>query len=390
MAEELSYVIINPYTIYKSRTGGVLARLLTRTSLDLVGAQMFAPSQALIDEYSQHIVTEREDQSDGTIQELIQDYVRENLNPDPLSGQRERVMVLLFRGENAIKRVRDAVGTFKRNFLGGESLRDTYGDIVLNRDGSVRYFEPAVLASESLEETRTMLRIWAKYSDTDGGVLDKIAPTSGDPRHERTLVIIKPDNFKFPNGRPGNIIDIFSRTGLIITGIKVHRMTVAEGEEFYGPIREMLRERFSDQVSEKAKEVLGAALNLPITPEAQSAIGKLLGPQAGDQQFNSIVKFMSGRSADEVTPEQRDEPGTNKCIILIYEGIDAVKKIREVLGPTDPNKAPSGTIRREFGQSIMVNAAHASDSADNARREMGIVKIRDNNFTSIIKSFYTE
>ena len=53
MAEELSYVIINPYTIYKSRTGGVLARLLTRTSLDLVGAQMFAPSQALIDEYAQ-------------------------------------------------------------------------------------------------------------------------------------------------------------------------------------------------------------------------------------------------------------------------------------------------------------------------------------------------
>ena len=54
MAEELSYVIINPYTIYKSRTGGVLARLLTRTSLDLVGAQMFAPSQALVDEYAQN------------------------------------------------------------------------------------------------------------------------------------------------------------------------------------------------------------------------------------------------------------------------------------------------------------------------------------------------
>jgi hypothetical protein len=59
MAEELSYVIISPYTIYKSRTGGVLARLLTRTSLDLVGAQMFAPSQALIDEYAQNIVTRR-------------------------------------------------------------------------------------------------------------------------------------------------------------------------------------------------------------------------------------------------------------------------------------------------------------------------------------------
>src|ERR1700760_2882742 len=78
MAEELSYVIITPYTIYKSRTGGVLARLLTRTSLDLVGAQMFAPSQALIDEYSQSIVTEADPQA-RHIQELIRDYVRENL-----------------------------------------------------------------------------------------------------------------------------------------------------------------------------------------------------------------------------------------------------------------------------------------------------------------------
>ena len=95
MAEELSYVIINPYTIYKSRTGGVLARLLTRTSLDLVGAQMFAPSQALIDEYARNIVTEADPQ-DRKIQELIRDYVKENLAPDPITGMRERVMMLLF------------------------------------------------------------------------------------------------------------------------------------------------------------------------------------------------------------------------------------------------------------------------------------------------------
>src|SRR5208282_1429753 len=123
MAEELSYVIINPYTIYKSRTGGVLARLLTRTSLDLVGAQMFAPSQALIDDYSQNIVTQADPQ-DRKIQELIRDYVKENL-------------------------------------AGGESIRDTYGDIVYNRDGSVRYFEPAVMASPNVEEARVKLKIWA-------------------------------------------------------------------------------------------------------------------------------------------------------------------------------------------------------------------------------------
>jgi nucleoside diphosphate kinase len=389
MAEELGYVIINPYTIYKSRTGGVLARLLTRTSLDLVGAQMFAPSQALIDEYAQAIVTEADPQA-RHIQELIRDYVKENLAPDPTSGLRERVMMLLFRGENAVRRIRDAVGTFKQNFLGGESIRDTYGDIVFNRDGSVRYFEPAVLASPNVEEARLKLKIWARYSDSDGGLLEKATATCTDPRHERTLVIIKPDNFKFASGRPGNILDIFSRTGLAITGIKVHRMSVEEAEQFYGPVRDMLREKLGDSVGERAKDLLGAALNIQLTPEVEKQLGKLLGPTAGEQQFNNIVKFMTGRSPAEVRGEARTEPGTEKCIVLIYEGIDAVRKIRETLGPTDPAKAPTGTIRREFGSTIMVNAAHASDSPDNARREMGIVKIRENNFKSLIESFYQD
>jgi nucleoside diphosphate kinase len=363
--------------------------LLTRTSLDLVGAQMFAPSQALIDEYSKNIVTEADPQ-DRKIQELIRDYVKENLAPDPVTGLRERVMMLLFRGENAVRRIRETVGTFKEHFLGGESIRDTYGDIVFNRDRTVRYFEPAVLASPNVEEARTKLRIWAKYSDSDGGLLEKIVPTVGDPRHERTLVVIKPDNFKFPSGRPGNILDIFSRTGLAITGIKVHRMTVAQAEEFYSPVRDVLKEKLAGPMGERAKDILTAALNIPVTPEIERQIGSLLGPLAGEQQFNNIVKFMTGHTPAETKGEARTEPGTGKCIILIYEGIDAVRKIREVLGPTDPAKAPPGSIRREFGSTIMVNAAHASDSIENARREMGIVRIRENNFKSLIESFYQD
>ncbi len=128
--------------------------LLTRTSLDLVGAQMFAPSQALIEEYAANIVTEADPQ-DRKIQELIRDYVKENLAPDPVTGIRERVMMLLFRGENAVRRIRETVGTFKENFLGGESIRDTYGDIVFNRDGTIKYFEPAVLASPNIQEAKT-------------------------------------------------------------------------------------------------------------------------------------------------------------------------------------------------------------------------------------------
>jgi nucleoside diphosphate kinase len=68
--------------------------------------------------------------------------------------------------------------------------------------------------------------------------------------------------------------------------------------------------------------------------------------------------------------------------------VDAVSKIRDVLGPTDPAKAPPGSIRKEFGQTIMVNAAHASDSVENAKREMGIVRVEENNFKPLIENFY--
>ena len=97
---------------------------------------------------------------------------------------------------------------------------------------------------------------------------------------------------------------------------------------------------------------------------------------------------MSGRSPSECPVAEVDKPGSEKCIALVYEGVEAVRKIRDVLGPTDPSKAPPGSIRREFGQTIMVNAAHASYSEENARREMGIVKAAENNFRQVVEQFY--
>lgn len=47
-SQELAYVIITPYSLSKSRTGGIIARLIARTGLELVGARMFAPGRELI------------------------------------------------------------------------------------------------------------------------------------------------------------------------------------------------------------------------------------------------------------------------------------------------------------------------------------------------------
>ncbi len=49
--EELSYATITPYSMRKSRTGGIIARLISRTGLDLVAARMFAPSEELVRRY---------------------------------------------------------------------------------------------------------------------------------------------------------------------------------------------------------------------------------------------------------------------------------------------------------------------------------------------------
>jgi nucleoside diphosphate kinase len=386
MSQEIAYVIITPYSLHKSRTGGILARLITRTGLDLVGARMFAPSEQLVKAYSEAIVSTNDPQ-DRHIQELIRDYIVQNLSPDSKTGKRRRVMMLLFKGDDAVRKVRGVVGNISSNRRGGETIRDTYGDLIMDEKDSVRYFEPAVLAAPNNEEAQMKLKLWAQYSDADGGVLDNTIQYLPDERPQRTLVLIKPDNFRFPTGRPGNVIDFFSRTGLYIVGIKVHQMSVAQAEEFYGPVKDVLRTKLNDVVAARAKAALEKEFGFSVGQNEIKQLGTLLGPLYGDNQFDNIVRFMSGRTPGECDETLRKQPGTEKCIAIVYEGVEAVRKIRDVLGPTDPSKAPPGSIRKEFGQTIMVNAAHASDSEDNAKREIKIVDVGENTFKKTVEAF---
>ena len=388
MSDQLAYVIITPYTLYKSRTGGILARLISRTGLEMVGARMFAPSQELVQKYSDQIVS-ADDPQDRRIQEYIRDYIQQNLSPDRKTGRRRRVMVLLFRGDDAVRKVRSVVGNLTVERRSGETIRDTYGDLVVDESsGQVRYFEPAVLAAPNPEEAKTKLKLWADYSDKDGGIMQDTITYAPGESPQRTLVLIKPDNFKFPTGRPGNVIDFFSRTGLYIIGIKLHRMSVAEATEFYGPVRDVLRTRLKDMVSARAKGLLEKEFGFKLSTGDEQKLGDLLGPIYGDSQFENIVKFMSGRAPSETDAALAKQPGTEKCIAIIYEGVEAVRKIRDVLGPTDPSKAPPGSIRKEFGQTVMVNAAHASDSPESAERETKIVNVGENSFRRVVEEFY--
>jgi nucleoside diphosphate kinase len=387
MPQQLAYVIITPYSLHKSRTGGILTRLITRTGCELVSARMFGPSAELVKQYAEETISANDPQ-DRRIQELIYDYILRNLSPDPKTGRRRRIMMLLFQGEEAVRKTRSVVGNVSADRRVGETIRDTYGDLIIDEHDQLRYFEPAVLAAPTPDEAEMKLKLWAKYSDSDGGVLENVIAYQPGETPERTLVLIKPENFRFPTGRPGNMIDFFSRTGLYIVGVKVHRMSVAQAFQFYGPVRETLRTKLQDVVAARAAAAIEKELGLKVGRDQQQQLGTIFGPSFGDHQFENIVKFMSGRSPSECPPAEQNEPGTEKCIALVYEGVGAVGKIRDVLGPTDPSKAPPGSIRREFGQTIMVNAAHASDSPDNARREMGIVNVGENNFRQIVEQFY--
>src|SRR5205809_7315894 len=141
--QELSYGIVTPYSMRKSRTGGIVARLISRTGLDVVAGRMFAPSAELVKRYSETIVTETEPRHRAR-QELIRDYVRRNFT-GKVSGQKPRVLFLVFRGDEAVAKVHRVVGDIVNERRRGETVRDTFGEYSADESGKVSYFEPVVL-----------------------------------------------------------------------------------------------------------------------------------------------------------------------------------------------------------------------------------------------------
>ncbi len=57
---------------------------------------------------------------------------------------------------------------------------------------------------------------------------------------------------------------------------------------------------------------------------------------------------------------------------MVWEGESAVSVARLLIGPTDPAKAPPGTIRGDFGLVTTMNLVHGSDSVSSAQREIGL------------------
>ena len=127
---------------------------------------------------------------------------------------------------------------------------------------------------------------------------------------------------------------------------------------------------------------------MELTEETKGKLGELLGPLYGDNQFYQIVQFMTGRWGEGLVESEKAKPGTVRCLLLVYAGPNAISRIRTILGSTDPTKAATGSVRREFGTDVMVNAAHASDSPENAAREMGITQVDSETIRPWVEAYY--
>jgi nucleoside-diphosphate kinase len=126
---------------------------------------------------------------------------------------------------------------------------------------------------------------------------------------QTTFSIIKPDAVKL--GNAGKILALLEGAGFRVKALRMLKLSKSQAEGFYAVHRER-----------------------PF--------------------FNSLVTFMT----------------EGPVIVMALEREDAVKKLREVMGATNPANADAGTIRKLFAESIERNSIHGSDAPETAAEEL--------------------
>jgi nucleoside-diphosphate kinase len=126
---------------------------------------------------------------------------------------------------------------------------------------------------------------------------------------ERTLTIIKPDAMEA--GHAGDIIKIFEANKFKIVAARLINLSKVEAEGFYAVHR-------------------------------------------GKPFFESLTTFMS----------------SGRALAMVLEGENAIARLREVMGATNPANAAPGTIRKLYATSIERNAVHGSDAPETAAFEI--------------------
>jgi len=128
---------------------------------------------------------------------------------------------------------------------------------------------------------------------------------------EKTFVMVKPDGIQ--REIVGNIISRFERKGLKLVGIKMMKLNRGKAETHYA-----------------------------------EHIGKGF--------YEELISFIT----------------SGPVVATVWEGLDAIKIVRKIVGATSPDKAEPGTIRGDFVLCTTFNVVHASDSIETAKREINL------------------
>jgi nucleoside-diphosphate kinase len=126
---------------------------------------------------------------------------------------------------------------------------------------------------------------------------------------ESTLLFIKPDGVK--RKIVGEILKKFESSGYKIANMRMVRLTKEKAEEFYSIHKEK-------------------------------------------SFFKELIRYVTG----------------DRIVAIELKGNNAVEKVRDLIGATDPKEAKKGTIRASFGIYKTKNTVHASDSKETAKREI--------------------
>lgn len=371
MAGELTYLMVTPESLRKGRTGLILARVLSNPELKLVGARVMAFDNAGAKQFA-------------AMQKLpeMAGWVEQSLSP-LADGKKQSFLILLLEGEAAIAQVAGECGELP-GIGGGDkpTLRGTFAQWV-KQGGVTLYLDPAVIFPADKEEAASQLKEIAAAADVQSNIVENASGVAENA--ELSLVILKPDNWRRASCRPGCVFDYLDRTGLQLVGCKVYHMSVAQALEFYGPVKDALRSKLAPKIAGKVKEQLEADWKWSL-PDGD--LTGALGVAFADHEFGSIVEFMSGRRPETCPEAELSAPGLAQTMVLIFAGNNAITKVRQVLGATDPEKALPGTIRRDFATNVMVNTTHASDAPESVVRESKVLQIEKNTFSDVIRAYY--
>ena len=133
---------------------------------------------------------------------------------------------------------------------------------------------------------------------------------------QRTFAFIKPDAVE--RNLVGRILARFEEEGLRIVALKMVRMTRSQAEKLYSV-------------------------------------------HIGKPFYQELVDYVT----------------SGPVVLMVLEGEDAVRRVREIIGATNPREAAPGTIRAEYGLDVTRNTIRAADSPENAVREMTIFFTQD-------------